>query len=306
MGYALYRVEQLGSPFLIVHEPIFLIPKGGCHPVVNFARKLIFIIQGECRHQVVGATGPGTDVHLKAGDILVLPHRCTHHYLSLQPGTAVRIHALRLAFDPVEVPPLALGERRLPDGGDPETDLAALARQQFSAVHHLPDGQDASIREVLRVFREEAQQRPPGYRLRIRGLCTSLTTLVARKLMEAPGLALAPDGQRGLHHVNQAKDYLLRHLDQPLHLEDVAAHVQLSEEYLARLFKQVTGQTVFDYIRQMRFEQAKIYLSGSDLNVSEIALRTGFGSLSVFSRSFKRELGMSPSDYRRQIAAEIG
>ena len=56
----------------------------------------------------------------------------------------------------------------------------------------------------------------------------------------------------------------------------------------------------------MRLEQAKTYLAGSDKNVSEIAQLTGFGSLPVFSRNFKQEVGLSPTEYRRYVAGEVG
>ncbi len=306
MGYSLHAVERIGSPFAIVHEQIILIPEDGNNPVPNSFRKLIFLLQGECRHRVVGAAGPDADVLLRAGDILIVPHYCEQQYISLHPGTACRLQALRLAFDPHAVPPLPLTHRRTTARGEVETSLTAFVRHHFQDLRHLPNGQDTSIRETLGQLREEAQLRPPGYRLRVRGLCTSLVTLAARQVMQATRSGVSPLEERPDYHVGMVKDYLLRHLNQPLRLGQVAAHAQLSEEYLARLFKQVTGQTVFEYVRQMRLEQAKTYLAGSDRNVSEIAHLTGFGSLPVFSRNFKREVGLSPTEYRRYVAGEVG
>jgi AraC-like DNA-binding protein len=306
MGYALHVVERIGSPFLIVHEQIVLIPEGGYNPVSNSFRKLIFLLQGECRHRVVGAARRDADVLLRAGDILVVPYYCEQQYVSLHPGTACRLQALRLAFDPHAVPPLPLTHRHTTARGEVETSLTAFVRHHFQDLRHLPNGQDTSIRETLGQLREEAQQRPPGYRLRVRGLCTSLVTLVARQVMEAAQRSLCPVEDRLDYHVSAVKDYLLGHLNQPLRLGQVAAHAQLSEEYLARLFKQVTGQTIFAYVRQMRLERAKTYLASSDKNVSEIAQLTGFGSLPVFSRNFKRAVGLSPIEYRRHVAGEVG
>jgi AraC-like DNA-binding protein len=158
--------------------------------------------------------------------------------------------------------------------------------------------------------REEAQNRAPGYRHRVRALCTSLVTLVARQTMAADAAAGETEGSEGdrrrAYLVTRAKDYLLRHLDQPLTLGRVAAHVGVSEQHLARLFRQATGQTVFEYVRLMRFEAAKSYLSGSDRNVAEVARLTGFTSLPVFSRTFRREVGVSPSEYRRRVSGDVG
>lgn len=305
MGYALHRVEGIGSPFLVVHEQVVLIPRSGCQRVDNKVRKLIFILQGECRHRVTGVGPRGAEVTLRAGDIMVLPHAHPHEYLSPVPQQPYRLHALRLAFDPGAVPALpptgARGETP-----DPEADLASFVCHHFREFHHLPGGQDAPIRELLSQMREEAQQQRPGYRFRVGAICTGLVTLVARQIAAQGTARHAAAQDHRAHHVSKVKDFLLRHLDQELNLREVAGHVQLSEEYVARLFKQATGQTVFDYLRRARFDQARTLLSSSELNVTEISLRCGFGSVAAFSRSFKRELGLSPSEYRHQTQRDLG
>lgn len=307
MGYALHRVEGIGGPLLVIHEQVVLIPRSGVQRVDNRVRKLIFILQGECRHRVPGLMGPHSDVVLRAGDILVLPHAHPHEYVSLVPEQSYRLHAVRLAFDPEHVPPLRLGMPSSDSANaDPDSDFAAFVRGRLREMRHLPGGQDARIRELLSQVREEAQEEPPGFRFRVGALCTSLVTLVARQLVEQARLAQPGINDRHGHYVTLAKDYLLRHLTQPMRLDEVARHLQISEEYLARLFKRSTGETVFDYVRRMRLEQARTLLSGSDMNISEIAERTGFGSLAAFSRSFKRELGASPTEYRCRTRRELG
>lgn len=306
MGYALHRVEGIGSPFLVVHEQVVLIPRSGCQRVDNKVRKLIFILQGECRHRITGVGERAGEVILRAGDIMVLPHAHPHEYLSPVPHQPYRLHALRLAFDPQVVPALAPAASRYGETPDPEADLAAFVCYHFREFHHLVGGQDAPIRELLSQMREEAQQQRSGYRFRVGAICTGLVTLIARQIAARGTGKRAATLDHRAHHVSIVKDFLLRHLDHELNLREVAAHVQLSEEYLARLFKQATGQTVFDYLRRARFDQARTLLSSSELNVTEISQRCGFGSVSAFSRSFKRELGLSPSEYRDQTLRDLG
>jgi hypothetical protein len=145
VGYALHAVEDLGAPFLIVHEQIVLIPDSGAQATANAARKLIFLLHGECRHRIEGV--PNSAVELRAGDVMVVPHRCRHVYVSPRPGEAWRVQALRLAFDPAVVPPLPL--RGAPTAGAPppevETDLAAFAAHHFREFRHLPGAQDARV-----------------------------------------------------------------------------------------------------------------------------------------------------------------
>ncbi|HVK02130.1 MAG TPA: helix-turn-helix transcriptional regulator [Armatimonadaceae bacterium] len=320
MGYAMHVVEEIGAPFLVAHETTVLIPPRGWQETVNRSRKLVFILHGESRHRLRGLSparylGGVAEVSIAAGDILVIPYDCRHDYVAPVPGEASRLQAFRLAFDLAHVPPLALPSGSAADEaaepeGDPETSAGAFARQAFREFRHLPGGQDAAIREALARIREEAQGRLPGYRLRVRGLCLELMTLVARRMAAESARAGSKgeaDGRR-TYLVAVAKDFLLRSLDhpgdQPLRLADVAAHVGVSEQHLARVFKHETGRTVFEYARRARFERAKTLLSGSDRNVSEIALLTGFSSVAVFSRTFRREIGRTPSEYRRFIVGE--
>lgn len=308
MGYSRHFVDGIGSPFLTAHEQISLLPENGSLIVDNNVRKMLFMLQGDCRHRVLKAPGGDEGFTLAAGDIFIVPFHCNHEYRSLQPGAAARLQIVRIAFDPAAVPPLPLEDfpGHVAWADEAHNNLAEFVNHHFGALRHLPDGQNTPIREALGQLREEAQARPPGYRLRVYGLCVSLVTLVARQMTQASRGAPAQREPCGAHHVVAAKEYLLRHLDQPLRLGQVASHVRLSEPHLARLFKQVTGQTVFEYVRQMRFEKAKNYLSESDMNISEIARRTGFASLEVFSRTFKREVGISPSEYRRQVSVQFG
>lgn len=302
MKVAFHSVEKIGSPFWVVDEYLFAVPSSG-HHLHNEVGKIIFVFQGSCYHET--ELGERVRVPLDPGDILVLPQECDQHYLPLRDGESTTIHALRLAFDPAELPPLAPRHRRTTYPGDTEADLIAFVRHHFQEVRHLPQGQNAAMREALGQLQHEAECRLPGYRFRVRALCISLLIQVARQCMDGVGEEAVSGGTSRAYRVHQVKEYIIKHLDQPLSLARIAAHAASSEEHLARTFKQVTGQTVFDYLRQMRLEQAKTYLVNSPCNASEIARLTGFGSLSLFSRNFKKYVGMSPMAYRQHLASDL-
>lgn len=299
MRVAFHSVEKIGSPFLAVDEYVFPIPPSG-HVVHNRVRKFLFLFEGSCRHEVGSADRTFHSVLVASGDILLVPHTCQQRYVPLDVGATARIHALRLAFDPDTLAPLPLTHRRTAYAGDTETNLAAFVRHHFQEFRHLPGGQNGPVRALLEQLREEAERRPPGHRLRVGALCVDLVMLVARQFLGGAGTTAAPTSQRVLR-VQQAKEYILRHASRPLGLAPIATHVQLSEEHLARIFKQETGQTLLEYARHVRLEQAKTLLIGSPNNVSEIAVLTGFSSVSLFSRNFRRYVGVSPLAYRQRL-----
>lgn len=88
-------------------------------------------------------------------------------------------------------------------------------------------------------------------------------------------------------------------LHQELSVNLLAARCNCNHQYFSRLFKQHLGISPQAYIIQKRIEQAKHMIYSDTLSLACIAERTGFGSLSSFSRSFKHETGDSPRNYRK-------
>jgi AraC-like DNA-binding protein len=119
------------------------------------------------------------------------------------------------------------------------------------------------------------------------------------------GQPFDPSSLGRMHRIDAASRRLLRARDrmdrsyaQPL---DVAAlaHVALtSEAHFIRTFKQTFGETPHRYLQRRRLERAMALLRETERPVTEICLDVGFVSLGTFSRTFRRVLGMSPSQYR--------
>ncbi|TDF98818.1 response regulator [Paenibacillus piri] len=86
-----------------------------------------------------------------------------------------------------------------------------------------------------------------------------------------------------------------------LTLTQIAAHVHLSPNYLANLFKKETGMTVNDCITAVRITEAKRLLAQeSSLLISDLAEMVGYKDGKYFTKLFKREVGMNPSEYREK------
>ena len=106
--------------------------------------------------------------------------------------------------------------------------------------------------------------------------------------------------------VDRAKAYIFAHLDQPLLVTDVAAHVNLSSEYFTKLFKKETGQNIKDFITQAKINAARELLASSDIPVSLVAMEMGYDNFSHFTQIFRKICGVTPSEYRREKRGERG
>lgn len=81
-------------------------------------------------------------------------------------------------------------------------------------------------------------------------------------------------------------------------LSDLAERFYLSKEHLSRLFKKETGQNLFTYIMDLKLKESKRLLKTTDMTLDDIAYHLGFSNGNYFSKVFKKNCDMSPSEYR--------
>lgn len=105
---------------------------------------------------------------------------------------------------------------------------------------------------------------------------------------------LRPDD---IERIRSAKDILVKDLDAPPSLTELAAYAGLNEKKLKIGFRQVFGTSVFGFFREHRLQKAHELLRQGNLNVTETAYAIGYQSLSHFSRAFKDRFGILPKDF---------
>jgi AraC family transcriptional regulator len=101
-----------------------------------------------------------------------------------------------------------------------------------------------------------------------------------------------------VRRVNRAIDHVLRHLDAPLHLDEVAKVACFSPFHFHRVFRALVGEPLRQFVRRLRLERAVAMLSHRPRRpLTEIALACGFASSSDFSRTFRQRYGIAPSAF---------
>ena len=99
----------------------------------------------------------------------------------------------------------------------------------------------------------------------------------------------------------RVKAYIDEHYAEHVSKAELGAMLYLNPDYLAKLFKKETGQALNDYIAQVRVNAAKAMLADESVPLTDVATRAGFDYYSYFSTTFKKAVGISPSDYRRKV-----
>ena len=101
--------------------------------------------------------------------------------------------------------------------------------------------------------------------------------------------------------INEAKLYISEHYTNPnLMLSDVASAVNMSKSRFSTVFSQHSGMTFTEYLIYVRLNKAKELLRNSNTKSSQIASDIGYNDSHYFSYIFKKNTGMTPSEYRAQ------
>ncbi len=95
-------------------------------------------------------------------------------------------------------------------------------------------------------------------------------------------------------------DYIDKNYHENITSTDIANTLHINHSYFCRLFKKNFGSPFQKYLSSYRIEKSKSLLKNSDLPISEIALKVGFNSISYFTKLFKEEFSITPTEYRNK------
>jgi len=98
--------------------------------------------------------------------------------------------------------------------------------------------------------------------------------------------------------IEAAKKYIEKNYTLNITLEDVSREVNISSYYLSRIFKEGTGENFIDYLTKLRIEKAKELLSTTQYSMKEICAKSGYSDPNYFSKTFKKNVGVTPTEYR--------
>ncbi len=107
--------------------------------------------------------------------------------------------------------------------------------------------------------------------------------------------------RRQNRYVAKAKEYIeLNFQNSSLSLSETADALDLNKSYLSTLMNEVLETGFTDYLNSVRIAKAREMLDNTGMSVNEICQATGFNSVQNFIRVFKKYVGMTPGQYRKQ------
>lgn len=98
--------------------------------------------------------------------------------------------------------------------------------------------------------------------------------------------------------INDVKHYVRQHVDGSLNREVLAGVAGFSVPHFHRIFTAHVGENIAAYVRRVRMERAGRKLRMGAVDITEVALAAGYATHAAFSRAFKQQYGLSPSEFR--------
>ena len=108
------------------------------------------------------------------------------------------------------------------------------------------------------------------------------------------------NGRGTSSYVSRTKDYVRKHYRGKIRLNPIAESLGINPNYLSRLFRQETGEHLFDFVNRVRVERAASLLIYSDMKLNQIAEYVHFPTQSYFGKMFKRFKGVTPRVFRER------
>ena len=271
----LSSATQQWEGFLVEH---FLVERHVCEipPHEHSAIMLSVQLNGSVRKEWKSESGGRTAV-MDAGSLAL--HGLMSCNASVYSGT---INSLLFTLDSAHL-------ERLTEGGFPGARVEIAERCAFK---------DPRLENLLQVLYGELRHSAPAGPIFAEQVGNAIAMLLAKQYSTVTPGAYGSGGRIPTSRLKKVFDYVEAYLHEDVHLSDLAKTAAMSAHYFAQLFKNSTGVCPHQYVTQRRIARAKELLRNSEISVFEIGVSVGYADPKHFRNLFRRQVGVSPSDFR--------
>lgn len=173
----------------------------------------------------------------------------------------------------------------------------AISHERQKAVLRTPAALRRDVGSLFRMMAKEYLGTQVGSEVRLRSILIEILVRLLRWEGPREKNIGFPDRQPHWAHLKKAIQYIKDNYASPLYVLEIAAASGLSSSQLQLEFRRALGVSCMQYLCEYRITQSKTLLCMHEMRVGEAAMAVGFETLSHFNSSFRRIVGMSPTEY---------
>lgn len=229
------------------------------------------------------------DYVLSAGDTVFISPLISHSLDFGKPGVPVEYEVIRLDLELFgDLPSYTPDMRGM---------LLEAEKRGYSMVVTAKEMHKPHMDLAIDAIMEEYRRRDYGYDLRIRSLlCLLYTSLIQRWITAG----FVPQNYPSrIDPIYTLPNYIARHINEPLKVEELAEYCGLSYPWFARKFREIYGITCKEYIERVRIRRVEHYLQFTDCDLNYISKHTGYADCSHLVRDFRKLRSTTPGQYRQ-------
>ena len=118
------------------------------------------------------------------------------------------------------------------------------------------------------------------------------------KITDASRNSLGKREEKSNSIIEMSKEYIKNNFNKDISLDEVSRVANISPYYFSKIFKEGTGENFIEYLTGIRMEKAKELLNTTEYSMKEICSMCGYSDPNYFSRSFKKNVGVTPTEYK--------
>lgn len=186
--------------------------------------------------------------------------------------------------------------------------IAPLIAHTYS-LPHMIHPEDAVYAEMSSLFKQMmwiSMEEKEGWYFRVKLLLLEFLNILNlnHRVQVLASVQSAPEKER-IDRYKRIVSYIEEHFMEKVTLEHLAEAAQCNPQYLCHFFKEIAGVSPIQYLISHRIGKAQEMLTNTTKSVLEVSLDCGFENVSYFIRQFKRSVGATPREYRKEEAVRM-
>ncbi len=255
-------------------------------------QEFVLITKGSCVHEFKGISMP-----LIPGDVFLVPPHQEHTYTIETP-----VSMYNCQFYPEKMTDEWLNQfgHLISDLAEPaSTNPISPADLNRQNIIHLSLPEAERVQKMMEIILQEQTEQEYAYKQVKQDYLNLILIIISRARLRQYAIAPDRDITRNAIIVN-AQKFIEDHLTDPIDFSNYAREHNISPGYFRSIFKSTTGLPPVEYLNRLRMVRAVEYMKDHTMSISDIAAAVGILDANYFSRLFRKIIGYSPREFRKQ------